>query len=95
MDDKLACRTLSCYSSCFMKKRWLNSRFDYLIANTTQKMQYLLSCMFEVEKLANELNPLTLKEKLKYLQISLNEFSIKKFMSHGLCVILGKTSNYT
>lgn len=51
--------------------------------------------MSEVEKLANEFNPLTLKEKVKDLQISLNEFSIKKFMSHGLYVILGETSNYT
>lgn len=58
-------------------------------------MQYLPSHMSEVEKLANEFNPLTFKEKVKYLQISLNEFSINKFMSHSLCVILGKTSNYT
>lgn len=53
------------------------------------------SHMSEVQKLANEFNPLTSKEKVKYLQVSLNKFSIKKIMSHGLCVILGKTSNYT
>lgn len=54
------------------KKEWLNARFHYLIPDRTQKMHYLLSHMSEEEKLANEINPLTLKEKVKYLQISLN-----------------------
>lgn len=78
-----------------MKQGWSNTSFGYLIPNTAQKIHYLLSCLSEVEKLANEFDPLTLKEKVEYLQISLNEFSIKKIMSHSLCVILGKPSNYT
>lgn len=39
----------------------------YLIPDKMEKMQCLLSDMSEVEKLANEFNPLTLKEEVKYL----------------------------
>lgn len=49
-------------------------------------MWFFPSHVSEVEKLANGFNPLTSKEKVKYLQITLNKFSIKKnYESWPLC----------